>query len=947
MGTHTHALKSLQLRNKTAGHLLLEFSNFGYMWTSVDTNKIVASHIIYSMLEIEPFTEFLTVQKWREFVHPHDLFKLIQAEEYVLITGESTSVEYRLITNRGKNLYVNHHLQLSNGVNDLKLMSIIEDITEQKRGDVILDIMNEGFFELDDNFCFRRLNKHTEKFWNLHRDDILGKKIADVFPDLQETFFYKLIISAKSKKINLIEDVVSPVRNTWIRISVSPYNDGVIVVFYDIDDKKRAEEELIRLKDELAKKVTDRYYSLFNSIDQGFCIIEMIRDNNDKAVDFRFLEVNTAFEYQTGINNPVGKTMREIEPQHEQHRFQIYDEVAKTKKPIQFEQRVELLNRRWYEVYAFSIEGIQDTQVGVLFKNITERKEEEEQRAYLLRLSDTLRSLSDPVNIQRLVTQETMYYFRADRSYYCEIDGDIVTIRRDAHREGLHSVANVYSLNDMPLFKAASKAGQPIVVADVNTSNVTDDVLKQLCLSFGIISYINVPIIKNNEFVGIFCLTQSQVREWTDTEINLSAEIAERTWAAVERAKIEESLRKSEERLKQFNAALEQQVLERTGELIKQNNILTQAEELAQAGSWEYNLTTREFVWSDGMYELFNIKKSAMITPGIYLELALTEDQAVACEIVDAITEHVKPFEKTMRIRPGGTIKTIKIKGAPLKNAEGQIERVLGVDMDISQARQSEEKITGLNRTLYTLNKELNVLNSELKSFASIAANNYSETLRHLYINLEMIVTSDARNLSNSGRANLRRAQGAVQKMKLLAEDIKGYLVLYDTPMEKRLFEPDVVIEEVLSRLEKKTSEADVRIELNKLPWLSADPSLFSMLMWNLIDNSVKFRSSSRPLIIKIQSGQTGRMNSLPSATDDSYVVISITDNGSGFAQDNREKIFELFSKLHDKDHQKGSGIGLAICKKIMEMHGGFILADSRPDEGASFHCYFPANDNQ
>src|SRR4030095_4953956 len=113
MATHTHVLKSFQLRNKTAGDLLLEFSSFGYMWTSVDTKKIVASHILYSMLELEPFSEFLTVQKWREFVHPHDLSKLIQAEEYVLITGESTSVEYRLITNRGKNIYVNHHMRLS------------------------------------------------------------------------------------------------------------------------------------------------------------------------------------------------------------------------------------------------------------------------------------------------------------------------------------------------------------------------------------------------------------------------------------------------------------------------------------------------------------------------------------------------------------------------------------------------------------------------------------------------------------------------------------------------------------------------------------------------------------------------------------------------------------------------------------------------------------------
>ena len=269
---------------------------------------------------------------------------------------------------------------------------------------------------------------------------------------------------------------------------------------------------------------------------------------------------------------------------------------------------------------------------------------------------------------------------------------------------------------------------------------------------------------------------------------------------------------------------------------------------------------------------------------------------------------------------------------------------MMGIDMDITATRQAEEKITDLNRSLSTMNKELNVLNSELKNFAAIASSNYSETLRHLYINMELIVTNDARNLSNSGRANLRRAQGAVQKMKLLTDDINKYLSLYDTGIRKKMFEPDVVIKEVLSKLEKKIIEVDAHIELDKLPVLSAYPSLFATLLWNLIDNSIKFRSPSHPLIIKIRSGQAGGMNFLSvGSKENSYIIISVTDNGTGFTQENSEKIFELFSKLHENDHYRGSGIGLAICKKIMEMHGGFITAEGVPEEGASFYCYFPA----
>jgi len=279
------------------------------------------------------------------------------------------------------------------------------------------------------------------------------------------------------------------------------------------------------------------------------------------------------------------------------------------------------------------------------------------------------------------------------------------------------------------------------------------------------------------------------------------------------------------------------------------------------------------------------------------------------------------------------------------------VETVLGIAREVTElkkaeqeARQSEEKITELNRSLSATNKELHLSNSELKNFATIASSNYGETLRHLYINMELIVTNDARNLSNSGRANLRRAQGAVQKMKLLTDDINKYLSLYDTGIRKKMFEPDVVIQEVLSKLEKKIIEVDAHIELDKLPVLSADPFLFATLLCNLVDNSIKFRSPSHPLIIKIRSGQTGGMNPLSS---NSFIIISVTDNGTAFDQENSEKIFELFSKLQENDHYRGSGIGLAICKKIMDIHGGFITAEGVPDEGASFHCYFPANDRQ
>ncbi|MGZ7109470.1 MAG: PAS domain-containing protein, partial [Methanobacterium sp.] len=115
-----------------------------------------------------------------------------------------------------------------------------------------------------------------------------------------------------------------------------------------------------------------KYKMLFNSIDEGFCIIEMIFDSDNKPVDYRFLEVNTAFEKQTGLYDATGKTVREMVPEHEEHWFEIYGEIALTGKSKRFENPAKELNM-FYNVYAFKIGGQESRKVAVLFKDISER----------------------------------------------------------------------------------------------------------------------------------------------------------------------------------------------------------------------------------------------------------------------------------------------------------------------------------------------------------------------------------------------------------------------------------------------------------------------------------------------------------------------------------------------------------------------------------------------
>ena len=368
-------------------------------------------------------------------------------------------------------------------------------------------------------------------------------------------------------------------------------------------------------------------------------------------------------------------------------------------------------------------------------------------------------------------------------------------------------------------------------------------------------------------------------------------------------------------------------------EIAKQHNILKQAEELTKIGSWEYDIKTKEFLWSDGMYAVFNMKKGKQVKPAIYLDHATEKERDAAEKLVHIIERAFRPFEETMHLKIDGDIKAIKIKATPLKNNKGEPEKMLGVNMDITASLESAQKIMGLNESLLTMNKELNSLNSELRRFNSITANNYNEALHHVYINLEALITSDARNLSDSGRANIRRAQSAVQKMKLLTNDIHNYLELYDAGIKKELISPKINLQDIFKKIKEKIEETNAKIEIEELPALSADPVLFSRLFTNLIDNSIKFRKPGEDPVVKIK-------HTNPNESGIPYRIITVTDNGIGF--ETTDKVFELFTQLPDEIKHKGSGMGLAICKKIMEMHGGYITVEAEPGKGASFHCFFP-----
>jgi PAS domain S-box-containing protein len=199
-----------------------------------------------------------------------------------------------------------------------------------------------------------------------------------------------------------------------------------------LHEQKRAAEELERRVAERTAQLTatnealreseKKYRTLFDSIDEGFCTIEVLFDESDHPVDYRFLEVNPSFEKQTGIQNARGRRMREIAPHHEDHWFQIYGQIALTGEPVRFENRAAEL-RRWYDVFAFRIGEPGERKVAMLFKDITAHKQAEARlllnEAYLSeaqRLSHTGSFGWRPSNGQLLWTEETFRIFQYEQT---------------------------------------------------------------------------------------------------------------------------------------------------------------------------------------------------------------------------------------------------------------------------------------------------------------------------------------------------------------------------------------------------------------------------------------------------------------------------------------------------------------------------------------------------
>ncbi len=281
------------------------------------------------------------------------------------------------------------------------------------------------------------------------------------------------------------------------------------------------------------------------------------------------------------------------------------------------------------------------------------------------------------------------------------------------------------------------------------------------------------------------------------------------------------------------------------------------------------------------------------------------------------------------------------VQDQKLKAANKKLEE------EIEERKQSEKKISQLNRQLVENISQLKIINSELERYAFVASHDLQEPLRKIIIFGDKLKDRHTKAMDSEGIDLLDRMIKSSKKMQLL---IKSILELSRAVIEPDKFvetDINVTLNSVLSDLELNIQQKEAQIECKGLPVMKVIPDQFRQLFYNLISNALKFSKSGTPAQISIECTKTKGMY-IPVISydryEDSFYVIKVTDNGIGFEAAYADKIFLMFKRLHTFDQVEGSGIGLTICKKIVENHQGHIYAEAIPGEGATFTIVLPVN---
>jgi PAS domain S-box-containing protein len=846
----------------------------------------------------------------------------------------------------------------------------------------IVELANEGIWTLGADGRTDYINERGAAILGYEPEEILGRPPTDfvLADDLEDA--KRRLEEAKSGRMEQFDYHMHHKDGSiiWTSGTTQPLFDqgrysGYLAMFSDITDRKRAEEAL--------KESESLYRTLFENTEDGFILVEPVIDKDGSLDDYRILRVNQAWEKQTGLKavDLVGKRIREVLPDVELFWPANFAEVSRTGVAKRFES----FNRdtgRWYDLHAFSYKA---ERVGVLFRDITEAKRAEEE----LREGEERLRLSQQAGnvgvwewdlrtqaVQWTPELESIYGLKpgnvhTNQDFQEHVHPDdlpMVETKRDEavakHQAFEFEFRILPPEGDLKWVYCRGGAvydadGRPSRVFGVNI-DITDRKRAEVALKE---SEERLRLAQTVAKIGTFEWNiQTGVNVWTpklEAMYGLppgSFSGTQPAWESlVHPDDREEAVRQVGEAIEHGGFEGEWRVVWPDGsvhwiqgrgfvfndergaplKLLGVNIDITErrdseeatrllnerfemAQKAAGVGVWDWDIDTGRLEWTPEMFRLFGfdaVRDTASFDN--WNAVLHPDDREEANAKIDrALKEHSYLDNEYRVVRPDGRIVWINALGHGEYDASGQPDRMTGICIDITERKRTEE--------------DLKRSNAELQQFAYVASHDLQEPLRMVISHLSLLSKRSGDTLDPKAKEHVSTAVAGGERMRVLVDDLLQYSRIDSMPAEFASVDLNKVMEAVANNLHMAITDSKCALEVGKLPTVYADEKQMTQLFTNLVSNAIKFHEAGPP-IVKVQALRNNGEH-----------IISVRDNGIGIDPQYHDKLFKMFQRLHRREEYPGTGIGLAIAKKIVERHNGRIWFESEVGNGTTFFFTIP-----
>lgn len=735
-----------------------------------------------------------------------------------------------------------------------------------RRTENILSSIADAFFVFDRDLRYVYVNEATTRMFGFAEADFLGKSLSELFPNVKDNIFHREIETAlKDDKPRVFENYYAPL-DRWFENRVYPAEDGLSVFTTEITARKRAEA---------AHLVSEKkYQTLFDSIDEGFCVIEVLFDAKGNPNNYRFIELNPSFEKLTGLSASDalgGKTMTEMVPDMESKWFEIYGRVAQTGEPTRFVEGSEAL-RRWFDVYAFRTGTPGENLVAVLFNDITKRMQSE----------ITLREAEQRYRALVEATATTVWYANAE--------GALTFVGEAWTRVSGQSIESILKWGWLEAIHPDDRDR----TIEIWKKSLTDKTFYSV--EFRVLSVSGeyrwfdvsaVPILDS----------EGNVREWIGSNIDITP----RKQAEEERAETLKLLEAERSRLAY--------IFERSPSFVA---VLRGAEHV-------FELTNPAYLQLIGHREIVG-KTVRQALPDI--------DGQGYFELLDEVYRTGEPFiGNALAVEFQHTADSplekrfVDFVFQPIFEADRTVSGIFVHGVDITEQVEARQQAENANRLkdefLATLSHELRTpLNAIL---------GWSQMLQNRNLN-----TAEAKKALSTIERNARSQNQLIDDILDVSRIITGKLRL-----NVQAVNLSNVITAAVDAARPAAEAKNIRLQILLDPQagpISGDPDRLQQVVWNLLSNAVKFTPKDGRIQVRLE-----RINS--------HVEIIVSDTGRGIEAEFLPHVFDRFRQSDGSMTRRhgGLGLGLAIVRQIVELHGGTVSAISEGEnQGATFTVHLP-----